>query len=168
MKYSTEERNKLLTMAMKQYECCGLPLKLDDYFSIKDYSLIYKISYANDNELRLFYSFVTNKMLNDNSDKNWFILSDEHLKKILTMSIKSHKDIRKRYNFYHNLKENFNISSILNDIKQILDNNHYPKLYKTKDLILYWNILDKVVYEDNKQNIDDIINLRHICANLAY
>lgn len=42
--YSKEERNKILNMAMKQYECCGVSLELGDYFVVEEYpTMIFKI-----------------------------------------------------------------------------------------------------------------------------
>lgn len=60
--YSKEERNKILNMAMKQYECCGVSLELGDYFVVEEYpTMIFKIDNEWDKKLRLFYTIITEK-----------------------------------------------------------------------------------------------------------
>lgn len=172
--YSTEERNKMLNMAMKQYECCGIGLELGDYFIITDYpSMLFKV--RNDSlkgGIRLVYTFISEQSFSDARCNGlfWYDISDECLKRILnTMINNSYEHIRKRYKYYTNLKENFCLECILKDMKDIFDNG-YTKSYQTRDLIIYWNLIDKIIrsdYKKYKQNgiLEKLKNLEFVCVS---
>lgn len=179
--YSKEERNKILNMAMKQYECCGVSLELGDYFVVEEYpTMIFKIDNEWDKKLRLFYTIITEKSFHDDycHELNWSTIPDECIKDIVNkMTYKSYNSIKTRCKYYTSIQKYINnnnkqediVYNVTKDMQKILSsNNCYTKEYRIKELILYWNLLCKIVYkQDNKEIIKDIKDLGYVCAIIS-
>lgn len=176
--YSKEERNKILNMGMKQYECCGVSLELGDYFVVEEYpTMIFKIDNEWDKKLRLFYTIITEKSFYNDycHELNWSIIPDECIKDIVNkMTYKSYNSIKTRCKYYTSIQKYINkqediVYNVTKDMQKILSsNNCYTKEYRIKELILYWNLLCKIIYEqDNKDIIKDVKDLGYVCAIIS-
>lgn len=153
--YSTEKRNKLIQAAMDSYKYKDLPLEIDDFFAIHNSVYVYKVV-KNRNELRLLKLLPVYFVHGDYYDR-WVVVDDKDLKyKLKLMSKYSDDEKEKRFNLVNNLKDDFNITTILIIINKILkENNKMTNLSICIDLI--YKIYDS--YEFNGYRYGDIIGI---------
>lgn len=164
--YSTEERNKLIQEAMDSYKYKDLPLEIDDFFAIHKSVYVYKIV-KNRNRLRLL-KLLPEYFVRGNSYGEWIIVDDKDLKyELKIMSKYSDDEKEKRFNLVNNLKDDFNIITILIIINKIL---------KEKNKMLILSICIRLIYkiydsdEFNGYRYGDIIgivSLRDILKHLS-
>lgn len=164
--YSTEERNKLIQEAMDSYKYKDLPLEIDDFFAIHKSVYVYKVV-KNRNRLRLL-KLLPEYFVRGNSYGEWIIVDDKDLKyELKIMSKYSDDEKEKRFNLVNNLKDDFNIITILIIINKIL---------KEKNKMLILSICIRLIYkiydsdEFNGYRYGDIIgivSLRDILKHLS-
>lgn len=164
--YSTEERNKLIQEAMDSYKYKELPLEIDDFFAIHKSVYVYKVV-KNRNELRLL-KLLPEYFVRGNSYGEWIIVDDKDLKyELKIMSKYSDDEKEKRFNLVNNLKDDFNIITILIIINKML---------KEKNKMLILSICIRLIYkiydsdEFNGYRYGDIIgivSLRDILKHLS-
>lgn len=153
--YSTEERNKLIQEAMDSYKYKDLPLEIDDFFAIHKSVYVYKIV-KNRNRLRLL-KLLPEYFVRGNSYGEWIIVDDKDLKyELKIMSKYSDDEKEKRFNLVNNLKDDFNIITILIIINKILKENN-----KMLNLSICINLIYKIYdsYEFNGYRYGDIIGI---------
>lgn len=153
--YSTEERNKLIQEAMDSYKYKDLPLEIDDFFAIHKSVYVYKIV-KNRNRLRLLKLLPVYFVHGDSYDR-WVVVDDKDLKyKLKSMSKYSDDEKEKRFNLANNLKDDFNIITILIIINKILKENN-----KMLNLSICINLIYKIYgsYEFNGYRYGDIIGI---------
>lgn len=163
--YSTEKRNKLIQAAMDSYKYKELPLEIDDFFAIHKSVYVYKVV-KNRNELRLLKLLPVYFVHGDYYDR-WVVVDDKDLKyKLKSMSKYSDDEKEKRFNLVNNLKDDFNIITILIIINKILKENN-----KMLNLSICINLIYKI-YDSDEFNgyrcgdIIGIISLRDILKHL--
>lgn len=93
------------------------------------------------------------------------------------MTYKSYNSIKTRCKYYTSIQKYINnnnkqediVYNVTKDMQKILSsNNCYTKEYRIKELILYWNLLCKIIYkQDNKEIIKDIKDLGYVCAIIS-
>lgn len=164
--YSTEERNKLIQEAMDSYKYKELPLEIDDFFAIHKSVYVYKVV-KNRNRLRLL-KLLPEYFVRGNSYGEWIIVDDKDLKyELKIMSKYSDDEKEKRFNLVNNLKDDFNIITILIIINKILKENN-----KMLNLSICINLIYKI-YDSDKFNgyrcgdIIGIISLRDTLKHLS-
>jgi hypothetical protein len=153
--YSTKERNKLIQEAMDSYKYKDLPLEIDDFFAIHKSVYVYKVV-KNRNELRLLKLLPVYFVHGDYYDR-WVVVDDKDLKyKLKSMSKYSDDEKEKRFNLANNLKDDFNIITILIIINKILKENN-----KMLNLSICINLIYKIYdsYEFNGYRYGDIIGI---------
>lgn len=153
--YSTEKRNKLIQAAMDSYKYKELPLEIDDFFAIHKSVYVYKVV-KNRNELRLLKLLPVYFVHGDYYDR-WVVVDDKDLKyKLKSMSKYSDDEKEKRFNLANNLKDDFNIITILIIINKILKENN-----KMLNLSICINLIYKIYasYEFNGYRYGDIIGI---------
>lgn len=153
--YSTEERNKLIQEAMDSYKYKELPLEIDDFFAIHKSVYVYKVV-KNRNRLRLL-KLLPEYFVRGNSYGEWVVVDDKDLKyKLKSMSKYSDDEKEKRFNLVNNLKDDFNIITILIIINKILKENN-----KMLNLSICINLIYKIYdsYEFNGYRYGDIIGI---------
>lgn len=164
--YSTEERNKLIQEAMDSYKYKDLPLEIDDFFAIHKSVYVYKIV-KNRNRLRLL-KLLPEYFVRGNSYGEWIIVDDKDLKyELKIMSKYSDDEKEKRFNLVNNLKDDFNIITILIIINKMLKENN-----KMLNLSICIRLIYKIYDSDefNGYRYDDIIgivSLRDILKHLS-
>lgn len=164
--YSTEERNKLIQEAMDSYKYKDLPLEIDDFFAIHKSVYVYKIV-KNRNRLRLL-KLLPEYFVRGNSYGEWIIVDDKDLKyELKIMSKYSDDEKEKRFNLVNNLKDDFNIITILIIINKMLKENN-----KMLNLSICINLIYKI-YDSDELNgyrcgdIIGIISLRDTLKHLS-
>lgn len=164
--YSTEKRNKLIQAAMDSYKYKELPLEIDDFFAIHKSVYVYKVA-KNRNELRLLKLLPVYFVHGDYYDR-WVVVDDKDLKyKLKSMSKYSDDEKEKRFNLVNNLKDDFNIITILIIINKILKENN-----KMLNLSICINLIYKI-YDSDEFNgyrcgdIIGIISLRDTLKHLS-
>lgn len=164
--YSTEKRNKLIQAAMDSYKYKELPLEIDDFFAIHKSVYVYKVV-KNRNELRLLKLLPVYFVHGDYYDR-WIVVDDKDLKyKLKSMSKYSDDEKEKRFNLVNNLKDDFNIITILIIINKILKENN-----KMLNLSICINLIYKI-YDSDEFNgyrcgdIIGIISLRDTLKHLS-
>lgn len=164
--YSTEKRNKLIQAAMDSYKYKELPLEIDDFFAIHKSVYVYKVV-KNRNELRLLKLLPVYFVHGDYYDR-WVVVDDKDLKyKLKSMSKYSDDEKEKRFNLVNNLKDDFNIITILIIINKILKENN-----KMLNLSICINLIYKI-YDSDEFNgyrcgdIIGIISLRDTLKHLS-
>lgn len=164
--YSTEERNKLIQEAMDSYKYKDLPLEIDDFFAIHKSVYVYKVV-KNRNRLRLL-KLLPEYFVRGNSYGEWIIVDDKDLKyELKTMSKYSDNEKEKRFNLVNNLKDDFNIITILIIINKMLKENN-----KMLNLSICINLIYKI-YDSDELNgyrcgdIIGIISLRDTLKHLS-
>lgn len=153
--YSTEERNKLIQEAMDSYKYKELPLEIDDFFAIHKSVYVYKVV-KNRNRLRLL-KLLPEYFVRGNSYGEWIIVDDKDLKyELKIMSKYSDDEKEKRFNLANDLKDDFNIITILIIINKILKENN-----KMLNLSICINLIYKIYdsYEFNGYRYGDIIGI---------
>lgn len=157
--YSTKKRNKLIQEAMDSYKYKELPLEIDDFFAIHKSVYVYKVV-KNRNELRLLKLLPVYFVHGDYYDR-WVVVDDKDLKyKLKSMSKYSDDEKEKRFNLVNNLKDDFNIITILIIINKMLN------------LSICINLIYKI-YDSDKFNgyrcgdIIGIISLRDTLKHLS-
>lgn len=164
--YSTEERNKLIQEAMDSYKYKDLPLEIDDFFAIHKSVYVYKVV-KNRNRLRLL-KLLPEYFVRGNSYGEWIIVDDKDLKyELKIMSKYSYNEKEKRFNLVNNLKDDFNIITILIIINKMLKENN-----KMLNLSICINLIYKI-YDSDELNgyrcgdIIGIISLRDTLKHLS-
>ena len=164
--YSTEERNKLIQEAMDSYKYKDLPLEIDDFFAIHKSVYVYKVV-KNRNRLRLL-KLLPEYFVRGNSYGEWIIVDDKDLKyELKIMSKYSDNEKEKRVNLVNNLKDDFNIITILIIINKMLKENN-----KMLNLSICKNLIYKI-YDSDELNgyrcgdIIGIISLRDTLKHLS-
>lgn len=164
--YSTEERNKLIQEAMDSYKYKELPLEIDDFFAIHKSVYVYKVV-KNRNRLRLL-KLLPEYFVRGNSYGEWIIVDDKDLKyELKIMSKYSDNEKEKRFNLVNNLKDDFNIITILIIINKMLKENN-----KMLNLSICINLIYKI-YDSDELNgyrcgdIIGIISLRDTLKHLS-
>lgn len=164
--YSTEERNKLIQEAMDSYKYKELPLEIDDFFAIHKSVYVYKVV-KNKNRLRLL-KLLPEYFVRGNSYGEWIIVDDKDLKyELKIMSKYSDDEKEKRFNLVNNLKDDFNIITILIIINKMLKENN-----KMLNLSICINLIYKI-YDSDELNgyrcgdIIGIISLRDTLKHLS-
>lgn len=164
--YSTEERNKLIQEAMDSYKYKDLPLEIDDFFAIHKSVYVYKVV-KNRNRLRLL-KLLPEYFVRGNSYGEWIIVDDKDLKyELKIMSKYSDDEKEKRFNLVNNLKDDFNIITILIIINKMLKENN-----KMLNLSICINLIYKI-YDSDEFNgyrygdIIGIISLRDTLKHLS-
>ena len=164
--YSTEERNKLIQEAMDSYKYKDLPLEIDDFFAIHKSVYVYKVV-KNRNRLRLL-KLLPEYFVRGNSYGEWIIVDDKDLKyELKIMSKYSDNEKEKRFNLVNNLKDDFNIITILIIINKMLKENN-----KMLNLSICINLIYKI-YDSDELNgyrcgdIIGIITLRDTLKHLS-
>jgi hypothetical protein len=164
--YSTEERNKLIQEAMDSYKYKDLPLEIDDFFAIHKSVYVYKVV-KNRNRLRLL-KLLPEYFVRGNSYGEWIIVDDKDLKyELKIMSKYSDNEKEKRFNLVNNLKDDFNIITILIIINKMLKENN-----KMLNLSICINLIYKI-YDSDELNgyrcgdIIGIISLRDTLKHLS-
>lgn len=164
--YSTEERNKLIQEAMDSYKYKELPLEIDDFFAIHKSVYVYKVV-KNRNRLRLL-KLLPEYFVRGNSYGEWIIVDDKDLKyELKIMSKYSDDEKEKRFNLVNNLKDDFNIITILIIINKMLKENN-----KMLNLSICINLIYKI-YDSDEFNgyrcgdIIGIISLRDTLKHLS-
>lgn len=153
--YSTKERNKLIQEAMDSYKYKELPLEIDDFFAIHKSVYVYKVV-KNKNRLRLL-KLLPEYFVRGNSYGEWIIVDDKDLKyELKIMSKYSDDEKEKRFNLVNNLKDDFNIITILIIINKMLKENN-----KMLNLSICINLIYKIYDSDelNGYRCGDIIGI---------
>lgn len=164
--YSTKKRNKLIQAAMDSYKYKDLPLEIDDFFAIHKSVYVYKVV-KNRNRLRLL-KLLPEYFVRGNSYGEWIIVDDKDLKyELKIMSKYSDNEKEKRFNLVNNLKDDFNIITILIIINKMLKENN-----KMLNLSICINLIYKI-YDSDELNgyrcgdIIGIISLRDTLKHLS-
>lgn len=164
--YSTKERNKLIQEAMDSYKYKDFPLEIDDFFAIHKSVYVYKVV-KNKNRLRLL-KLLPEYFVRGNSYGEWIIVDDKDLKyELKIMSKYSDDEKEKRFNLVNNLKDDFNIITILIIINKMLKENN-----KMLNLSICINLIYKI-YDSDEFNgyrygdIIGIISLRDTLKHLS-
>lgn len=164
--YSTKKRNKLIQEAMDSYKYKDLPLEIDDFFAIHKSVYVYKVV-KNRNRLRLL-KLLPEYFVRGNSYGEWIIVDDKDLKyELKIMSKYSDNEKEKRFNLVNNLKDDFNIITILIIINKMLKENN-----KMLNLSICINLIYKI-YDSDELNgyrcgdIIGIISLRDTLKHLS-
>lgn len=164
--YSTKKRNKLIQAAMDSYKYKDLPLEIDDFFAIHKSVYVYKVV-KNRNELRLLKLLPEYFVRGDYYDR-WVVVDDKDLKyELKIMSKYSDDEKEKRFNLVNNLKDDFNIITILIIINKMLKENN-----KMLNLSICINLIYKI-YDSDEFNgyrcgdIIGIISLRDTLKHLS-
>ena len=164
--YSTKKRNKLIQAAMDSYKYKDLPLEIDDFFAIHKSVYVYKVV-KNRNELRLLKLLPEYFVHGDSYDRG-VVVDDKDLKyKLKLMSKYSDDEKEKRFNLVNNLKDDFNIITILIIINKMLKENN-----KMLNLSICINLIYKIYGSDEFNgyrygDIIGIISLRDILKHLS-